>query len=120
MSTPGENSLRTRRSTHLKHARVRQRPSPQIPPKHLKRDKIYLISFTLETELFLCSPNSKTRRDLEGFSVSICSEAKERGWYTSASWIKNGIRIRLQNYDQLALTEILHALTRAAEKDGCT
>jgi hypothetical protein len=70
----------------------------------------------MKTDLFLCSPEPNTRQGLEGFSVSICKEAEKRGWYASARWIEDGIRIRLQNHDPHALAEMMQALAQGAEK----
>src|SRR5262249_44585075 len=50
----------------------------------------------------------------------IRNEAKKRGWYASARWIEDGIRIRLQNHDPRALAEMMQALVERAEKDRST
>jgi hypothetical protein len=73
-----------------------------------------------KTDLILCSVDPATQRNLEGFSISICKEAKKRGWYASADWTKAGIKIHLQNHDQRRLAEIVQALILGAQKDSWT
>jgi hypothetical protein len=62
--------------------------------------------------------DATTRRTLEDLAVSICDQARKRGWKACAGWTGEDVKVRLQKGDLAAVEEFLQPFAARAEKSG--
>ena len=67
-----------------------------------------------------CPPDAATRLDIEDFAVSVCDEARKRGWKVWACWTDAGLKVRLQNGRVQLLREFVATFVNSATKHGAT
>jgi len=67
-----------------------------------------------------CPPEPATRLDIEDFAVSVCDEARKRGWKVWACWTDAGLKVRLQNGRVQLLREFVATFVNSATKHGAT
>lgn len=80
-----------------------------------------MAATTLETVLTLaCADDSATRRNLEDFAVLLCDQARRRGCKARASWVNEGVRIRLQSGCAESFQDILESLATSAAEQGAS
>lgn len=64
------------------------------------------------------SVDAAARRNLEDLAISICDQARKRGWKACAAWREEQVQVRLQNGELAAVEEFLQPFSARAEKSG--
>ncbi len=81
------------------------------PPDNRTRQIVFLLT---------CPGEVETRRDVEDFAVSICDQARRRGWKALAQWTDGGLRVWLQNGESENLCALVQPLQAKAIELGAT
>src|SRR5438552_1526176 len=62
-----------------------RQPNPPRQRSAMASEMVFVLS---------CPPDAATRLDIEDFAVSVCDEARKRGWKVWACWTDAGLKVR--------------------------
>jgi len=65
-----------------------------------------------------CPPDAAARRRLEDYALTMCDQARKRGWQACAAWTDDKLKVRFQGGDPQEMREFLDPLAGNAKENG--